>query len=100
VACLVQNGRRYSSNAHNAPTKPASTVSPSQGINGQQGDGSSGRGSNLWMAVIREHLASKGLGLFNDLQNEHSVVGNFPDVVMIRYFWYRRSEEGVDLGTL
>lgn len=40
-------------------------------------------GSNLWMAVIREHLAAKGLGLFNDLQNEHSVVGNFPDVVML-----------------
>ena len=29
-------------------------------------------GSNLWMAVIREHLAAKGLGLFNDLQTEHS----------------------------
>jgi alkylation response protein AidB-like acyl-CoA dehydrogenase len=28
------------------------------------------------MAVIREHLARKGLGLHNDLQNEHSVVGN------------------------
>jgi hypothetical protein len=27
-------------------------------------------GSNLWMAVIREHLAAKGLGLHNDLQNE------------------------------
>jgi len=33
-------------------------------------------GSNLGMAIIREHLASKGLGLHNDLQNEHSVVGN------------------------
>src|SRR3546814_643810 len=32
-------------------------------------------GSNLWMAVIREHLAAKGLGLHNDLQNEHSIVG-------------------------
>jgi len=41
---------------------------------------------NLWMAVIREHLASKGLGLFNDLQNEHSVVGNFPDIVMLKGF--------------
>jgi len=40
-------------------------------------------GGNLWMAVIREHLAAKGLGLFNDLQNEHSVVGNFPDIVML-----------------
>ena len=38
------------------------------------GDG----GSNLWMAVIREHLAAQGLGLHNDLQNEHSIVGNFP----------------------
>ena len=33
-------------------------------------------GSNLGMAVIREHLARKGLGLHNDLQNEHSIVGN------------------------
>lgn len=47
---------------------------------------SSGRGANLWMAVIREHLASKGLGLFNDLQNEHSIVGNFPDVIMVQHF--------------
>lgn len=43
-------------------------------------------GSNLWMAVIREHLAAKGLGLFNDLQNEHSIVGNFPVIVMLRAF--------------
>lgn len=39
-------------------------------------------GSNLDMAVIREHLARKGLGLHNDLQNESSVVGNFPFVHM------------------
>jgi len=43
-------------------------------------------GGNLWMAVIRMHLARKGLGLFNDLQNEHSVVGNFPDILMVREF--------------
>jgi len=43
-------------------------------------------GSNLWMAVIREHLAAKGLGLHNDLQNEHSIVGNFPFVLMLRDF--------------
>jgi len=36
--------------------------------------------------VIREHLAARGLGLFNDLQNEHSVVGNFPVIVMLRAF--------------
>ncbi|UYO46092.1 acyl-CoA dehydrogenase family protein [Rhodopseudomonas palustris] len=40
-------------------------------------------GSNLWMAVIREHFAAKGLGLHNDLQNEHSIVGNFPIVKML-----------------
>ncbi|MGB3805654.1 MAG: acyl-CoA dehydrogenase family protein, partial [Erythrobacter sp.] len=39
-------------------------------------------GSNLWMAVIREHFARQGLGLHNDLQNEHSIVGNFPFVAM------------------
>ncbi len=33
-------------------------------------------GGNLAMAIIREHLAAKGLGLHNDLQNEHSIVGN------------------------
>ncbi|HKJ25879.1 MAG TPA: acyl-CoA dehydrogenase family protein [Myxococcota bacterium] len=40
-------------------------------------------GSNLAMAVIREHLAHKGLGLHNDLQNESSIVGNFPGVHMM-----------------
>ena len=35
-------------------------------------------GSNLAMAVVREHLAHRGLGLHNDLQDESSVVGNFP----------------------
>ncbi|HRD28904.1 MAG TPA: acyl-CoA dehydrogenase family protein, partial [Caulobacter sp.] len=43
-------------------------------------------GSQLWMAVIREHLAAKGLGLFNDLQNEHSIVGNNPFVLMFKEF--------------
>ena len=33
-------------------------------------------GTNLAMAIIRDHLAAKGLGLHNDLQNEHSIVGN------------------------
>ena len=33
-------------------------------------------GTNLGMAVIREHFARRGLGLHNDLQNEHSIVGN------------------------
>ena len=41
---------------------------------------------NLAMAIIREHLAAKGLGLHNDLQNETSVVGNFPQLLMFRDF--------------
>jgi butyryl-CoA dehydrogenase len=40
-------------------------------------------GSNLAMAAIREHFASQGLGLHNDLQNEHSIVGNFPIIIML-----------------
>lgn len=43
-------------------------------------------GSNLAMAVIREHLAAKGLGLHNDLQNESSIVGNFPFAIMMHRF--------------
>ena len=43
-------------------------------------------GTNLGMAIIREHLARKGLGLHNDLQNEHSVVGNNVGLLlMLRY---------------
>ncbi len=38
------------------------------------------------MAVIREHLAAKGLGLHNDLQNEHSIVGNNPFILMFKEF--------------
>ncbi|WP_026454367.1 acyl-CoA dehydrogenase family protein [Saccharomonospora iraqiensis] len=45
-----------------------------------------GGGSEFEMAVIREHLAARGLGLHNDLQNESSVVGNFPVVHMLLQF--------------
>jgi acyl-CoA dehydrogenase len=43
-------------------------------------------GTNLGMAVIRHHLAKKGLGLHNDLQNEHSIVGNLVQPLMMRDF--------------
>ena len=43
-------------------------------------------GSNLAMAAIRHHLAAKGLGLHNDLQNESSIVGNLVQVLMLRDF--------------
>ncbi len=57
-------------------------------------------GSNLWMAVIREHLAAKGLGLHNDLQNEHSIVGNNPFVLMFRDFGTPEQKEEFIWGML
>jgi acyl-CoA dehydrogenase len=55
---------------------------------------------NLWMSVIRDHLAQKGLGLFNDLQNEHSVVGNFPIIVMLRDFGTQAQKDKFITGQL
>lgn len=43
-------------------------------------------GSNLAMAMVREHLAAQGLGLHNDLQDESSVIGNFPVVQLVWTF--------------
>jgi hypothetical protein len=54
---LVRNGKRFSQECDGAPTPPA--------------------------IGVREHLAAKGLGLHNDLQNESSIVGNFPTVHMM-----------------
>ncbi|GAB4482372.1 MAG: acyl-CoA dehydrogenase family protein [Erythrobacter tepidarius] len=55
-------------------------------------------GSNLWMAVIREHFARKGLGLHNDLQNEHSIVGNFPFVAMFEQWGTEEQKQEFILG--
>ncbi|MDO8288066.1 MAG: acyl-CoA dehydrogenase family protein [Parvibaculum sp.] len=57
-------------------------------------------GTNLAMAVIREHLAAKGLGLHNDLQNESSIVGNFPTVLMFRDFGTPAQKEKYLKGSL
>jgi len=38
--------------------------------------------------------------LFNDLQNEHSVVGNFPDVVMVENFGTEQQKEELIGGRL
>ncbi|HVO54706.1 MAG TPA: acyl-CoA dehydrogenase family protein [Solirubrobacterales bacterium] len=43
-------------------------------------------GSNLDVAIIREHLAHRGLGLHNDLQNEFSVVANLMVVELMHAF--------------
>ena len=51
-------------------------------------------GGNLAMAIIREHLAGKGLGLFNDLQTEHSIVGNNVGLLlMLNYGSEEQKEE-------
>jgi len=43
-------------------------------------------GSNLGMAVIREHLAARGLGLHCDLQNEHAIVGNNTGLLLMLHY--------------
>jgi alkylation response protein AidB-like acyl-CoA dehydrogenase len=49
------------------------------------------------MAIIREHLAAKGLGLHNDLQNEHSVVGNnIGLLLMLEYGTEQQKAEWID----
>ncbi len=57
-------------------------------------------GSNLAMAVIREHFAAKGLGLHNDLQNEHSIVANYPQVLMFRDFGTQAQKDEFIAGML
>ena len=52
---------------------------------------------NLFMCALRLHMASHpvyggGVSLANDLQNEHSVVGNFPDFLMI-YHWGNKEQK-------
>src|ERR1700727_799149 len=54
-------------------------------------------GTNLGMAVIREHLAGKGLGLHCDLQNEHMIVGNNVGLLlMLEYGTQAQRAEWVD----
>jgi acyl-CoA dehydrogenase len=54
-------------------------------------------GTNLGMAVIREHLAARGLGLHCDLQNEHAIVGNNVGLLlMLRYGSDEQKKDWVD----
>jgi acyl-CoA dehydrogenase len=55
-------------------------------------------GTNLGMAIIREHFAAKGLGLHNDLQNEHSIVANNVGLLlMLAYGSDEQKEEWIPL---
>jgi acyl-CoA dehydrogenase len=57
-------------------------------------------GTNLGMAIIREYLAAKGLGLHCDLQNESSIVGNLPTVLMFRDFGTKEQKDKFIPGIL
>ncbi len=62
-----------------------------------------GAASNLMVTAIREHLAAKGLGLHNDLQDESSIVGNFPIVPVIADYGtadQKRYIEGIISGKM
>ena len=59
--------------------------------------------SNLMIAAIREHLAGRGLGLHNDLQDESSIVGNFPIVPVLAAYGsldQQRYIEGIISGKM
>jgi alkylation response protein AidB-like acyl-CoA dehydrogenase len=46
-----------------------------------------GRGAtNLQMAIVREHLNRRPIGLHNDPQSEASIIGNFPTVILLHEF--------------
>ena len=54
--------------------------------------------TNIYMCAIRYHLASHpvyggGVSLANDLQNEHSVVGNNPITIMLHYWGTKQQKE-------
>jgi len=56
--------------------------------------------SNLALALVREHLAHRGLGLHNDLQNEASVVANLPFVLIVRAFGTPEQRDDLMLGMI
>jgi acyl-CoA dehydrogenase len=43
-------------------------------------------GTNYAMAVVREHLNRRGIGLHNDPQSEISMIGNFPTAILVHEF--------------
>jgi acyl-CoA dehydrogenase len=57
-------------------------------------------GSNLAMAIVREHLNRLGIGLHNDPQSEISMVGNFPTVVLAHEFGTPAQQEVFVQGAL
>jgi acyl-CoA dehydrogenase len=64
------------------------------------GEYGGGDASNLEMAVLREHLAARGIGLHCDLQNEHCIVGNFPTTLAFRDFGSAAQREAFIPGSI
>jgi alkylation response protein AidB-like acyl-CoA dehydrogenase len=52
-------------------------------------------GSNLALAVVREHLNRLGVGLHNDPQSETSIIGNFPTAILVHEFGTREQKEAL-----
>ncbi|KIV93110.1 hypothetical protein PV10_04350 [Exophiala mesophila] len=64
----------------------------------KQFGGSGNPDLNLYMCAIRYFLASHpvyggGVSLANDLQNEHSVVGNNPIIIMLQHYGTKEQQE-------
>jgi acyl-CoA dehydrogenase len=57
-------------------------------------------GSNLAMAIVREHLNRLGIGLHNDPQSEISLIGNFPSVILAHEFGTPAQQEVLVQGAL
>jgi alkylation response protein AidB-like acyl-CoA dehydrogenase len=57
-------------------------------------------GSNLAMAIVREHLNRLGIGLHNDPQSEISMIGNFPTVLLAQEFGTPAQQEVFVEGAL
>ncbi|MEU2257777.1 acyl-CoA dehydrogenase family protein [Nocardia xishanensis] len=57
-------------------------------------------GSDTAMAAVREHLTHRGLGLHNDLQNEHSIVGNLVFAHLVHLFGTEAQREELVEGLI
>ena len=82
-----------------APRRPGRPPAPGPAEDVPGGGGA----SNLMIAAIREHPGRQGLGLHNDLQDESSVVGNFPIVPVIADYGtpeQKRYIEGIITGKM
>jgi acyl-CoA dehydrogenase len=57
-------------------------------------------GSNLVLAIVREHLNRLGIGLHNDPPSETSMIGNFPSVFLAHEFGTPAQQELFVQGAL